>query len=100
MKVEESSTTTSVNHESTMHTLQSWRFFLRQAKWWKFGSKVRTSLSRTEWLTEEVEKLGHEIIFYLMYHCELNFIENMLKAHHSANCTKFKDLQDTLPVNN
>jgi hypothetical protein len=49
-----------------------------------------------------VEKLGHDIIYYPKYHCELNFIENVwgwLKAHHRSNCTyNFKDLQDTLPI--
>jgi len=34
-------------------------------------------LEQKEWLTEEIEMLGHKIIFYPKYHCELNFIENI-----------------------
>jgi len=54
-----------------------------------------------EWLTEEVEKLGHSVIFYPKYHCELNFIENIwgwLKSHHRSNCSyNFRDLSEGLP---
>jgi len=57
--------------------------------------------AQKEWLTEEVEKLGHSVIFYPKYHCELNFIENVwgwLKAYHRSNCTyNFRDLSEGLP---
>jgi len=57
--------------------------------------------AQKEWLTEEVEKLGHSVILYPKYHCELNFIENFwgwLKAYHRSNCTyNFRDLSEGLP---
>ena len=59
-------------------------------------------LEQKSWLVEEVENnLGHKIIFYPKYHCELNFIENAwgwLKSYHRSNCTyNFKDLESGLP---
>jgi hypothetical protein len=46
-------------------------------------------LSQKEWLSEVVERSGHEIIFYPKYHCELNYIEMVwayLKAKLRREC--------------
>ena len=42
------------------------------------------------WLTEEVNKLGFQILFYPKFHCELNFIEMVwgwIKSYHRRTCT-------------
>lgn len=52
-------------------------------------------------LQEEIEALGHRVIFYPKFHCELNFIERVwCAAKHFArvNCTyNFNDLRKTVP---
>jgi len=57
----------------------------------------------TDFLEQKVEKLGHEIIFYPKYNCELNFIENIwgwLKAHHSQTIPGLATvtIEDILPL--
>jgi len=44
--------------------------------WLRSQSASEEPAAQKEWLNEEVEKLGHSVIFYPKYHCELNVIEN------------------------
>ena len=59
-------------------------------------------VSQKEWLTEEVERAGMQIIFYPKYHCELNYIERIwgwLKSFHRRNCTyNYAHLKEALPL--
>jgi len=58
-------------------------------------------LAQKEWLTEVVTVLGHNIIFYPKYHCELNFIElvwGWLKSYLRRHCHfNFAKLKEQLP---
>jgi hypothetical protein len=52
-------------------------------------------------LQEEVEKLGHQVLFYPKFHCELNFIERYwcrAKWYARENCNyDFESLKTTIP---
>ena len=61
-----------------------------------------------EWSVETVENREHSIIFYLKYHCELNFIERIwgyIKARGRQSCdynfealkTKIPEIIQTIP---
>ena len=58
-------------------------------------------LAQKEWLREEIEGRGHQIIYYPKFHCELNYIEMIwayVKANLRKNCTySFEDLKIKLP---
>ena len=58
-------------------------------------------LNQKEWLSEVVERNGHEIIFYPKYHCELNYIEMVwayLKAKLRRECEDdFKLMLSRIP---
>jgi len=53
------------------------------------------------WLEKMVVAMGHKVIFYPKFHCELNYIENFwsaVKQYMHANCNyTWKGLQETLP---
>lgn len=57
--------------------------------------------AQEEWLTQVVHEAGFEIIFYLKYHCELNYIEMIwgwAKSHRRRTCTyNYKDHKERLP---
>lgn len=48
------------------------------------------ALAQKEWLSRVVQNRGHQIIFYLKHHCELDFIEiiwGYMKAKLKKTCT-------------
>ena len=59
-------------------------------------------LAQREWLREVLEDLGHSVIYYPKYHCELNYIEMIwayLKAYLRRHCSyNFDDLRKSIPI--